>query len=216
MPSKLKVDEIEVASASTVKLNSTLAVDTIKDASATNTLVEQSGADWKWGSGVPSSTILQIVQSTKSDTASSTSASFVDIVGTDQAGSGSVWCCKITPSATSSKILVNFSINFGGEAGGFSPQFQMFRDSTQIYMGDERSDRTRSWIGGLQYHDLSMQNVHAMYLDSPSSTSELLYKAKYRTETTAYEIHVNKNETDSDTSQYFTTFSNIMLMEIAG
>ena len=169
------------------------------------------------GAGMAAGSIIQIVTCPKTDHAThTTDDTWNNITGVDQAGSGSVWCCKITPSATSSKILVNFSINFGGEAGGFSPQFQMFRDSTQIYMGDERSDRTRSWIGGLQYHDLSMQNVHAMYLDSPSSTSELLYKAKYRTETTAYEIHVNKNETDSDTSQYFTTFSNIMLMEIAG
>ena len=39
---------------------STLQIDTIKDASASNTLFEQSGSDWKWGSGVPEGTVLQV------------------------------------------------------------------------------------------------------------------------------------------------------------
>jgi hypothetical protein len=56
---------------------STLQVDTIKDASATNTLFDQSGSDWVWGSAAPAGTIIKVT--THSSTAeiqisSSTSA----------------------------------------------------------------------------------------------------------------------------------------------
>ena len=49
--------------------------------------------------------ILQVQSTTKTDTHSSTDNK-ADIPGTDQNGNGSVWCVKITPSATTSKILV--------------------------------------------------------------------------------------------------------------
>ena len=50
---------------------------------------------------------LQIVSSVKTDTwTKGTSTDWLDIDGTDQAGSGSIFCCKITPSAATSKVLV--------------------------------------------------------------------------------------------------------------
>ena len=56
-------------------------------------------------SGLPAGSILQVVQSTKLDNFQGQASSITDITGTDQAGSGSVFCCKITPTATSSKDI---------------------------------------------------------------------------------------------------------------
>ena len=47
---------------------STLQVDTIKDGSASNTLFEQSGSDWAWGSAPPAGTVLQVTYNSTSET----------------------------------------------------------------------------------------------------------------------------------------------------
>ena len=93
---------------------STLNVDLIEPVGSTLTL-GQSGDTVAIGAGVSfaSAKILQVLQSAKTDTDSTTSTSFVDIVGTDQDAAGAVWCVKITPVATTSEILVYYTLSAG-------------------------------------------------------------------------------------------------------
>ena len=56
--------------------------------------------------------IGQVLQSVKTDISSTGSTSGYVLAGTDQSGSGSIFCCKITPAATSSKILVTLYLTF--------------------------------------------------------------------------------------------------------
>ena len=57
--------------------------------------------------------LLQVKQSVKTDTASWTGTSFVNIAGTDETGAGSIWEVNITPTVANSKILVEFSAAMG-------------------------------------------------------------------------------------------------------
>ena len=81
--------------------------------------------------------LLQVIQSTKTNQndVTGSNGAFQNIPGTDQNGSGSVFCVKITPSSTSSKILFKANIYAAtGESGGHSPYcaFRLMRNSTPI------------------------------------------------------------------------------------
>ena len=88
--------------------------------------------------------ILQVLQTTKTDTFSTSSSSYVDVTGVSQA---------ITPSATTSKILIKVSIGFvsGSHTGNQAvyPQFQIVRDSTAIALGDASGNRGRRTLSVL-------------------------------------------------------------------
>ena len=123
--------------------------------------------------------VLQIQSSAKLDAFTTTSVAFVDITGTDQNGSGSIWCVKITPSATSSKILVNCSIIWSfGTQGNTASYARILRDSTHIGVNSSvGSSASGAYCqGGETFHYYYNRRESHTFLDSPSSTSELTYK----------------------------------------
>tara|TARA_B100000287_G_scaffold299438_1_gene282604 strand:- start:765 stop:1394 length:630 start_codon:yes stop_codon:yes gene_type:complete len=158
--------------------------------------------------------LLQVLSSTKTDTfLYNGTQSIDDITGTDQAGSGSVWCVKITPSSSSNKILVLGSISVGSL---YYTTVVLYRDSTALNIGDAASSRTRGTfgVGYLQTGDIPTYNIP--YLDSPSSTSELTYKFKIGAPYHAtYLSYVNRDYTDGDGSWTTRAASVITVMEIA-
>ena len=104
--------------------------------------------------------ILQVISSTKSDafsyTANTTAA--VDVTGTDQDGNGSVFCVKITPSTTSSKIL--FTCNFMLGMGGGAAYVQGFMKRGHHYTSTWNS---RNWKYGELYFLVEVeQDQHIM------------------------------------------------------
>ena len=127
-------------------------------------LVMNSGATApEWGT-VAGGKVLQVIASTSSASASTSSTSFVYVAGMPQA--------NITPSATSSKILV--MANFGaGEIGSGECFMSIKRDSTIL---------SNIVGGGVAFSSMQYSSNHrkplgsAVYLDSPSSTSQLLYQ----------------------------------------
>ena len=164
--------------------------------------------------------ILQVVQSTKQDawshTASTTAGT--DIPGTDQSGSGSVFCVKITPAATSNKILFSCSFMLGMGGGAAYVQGFMKRDSTTLLPGTHGTGNMvnctfgRSGTGSAYY----VENVGFTLLDSPSSTSELTYKVQFGKGDGSYEVYVNRPAT-LDNQPYNTLGSSTLtVMEISG
>ena len=135
------------------------------------------------GSGLssfPTGSVIQTISSHKSDTFSMTGSTFTDIDGTDQNGSGSIFCCKITPTSTSNKILILAVISFGVQE--FIGSSRLMRNSTPIAIGDAASNRLRATqqTGGTgtttdKYFSDSSP-LH--FLDSPNSTSEIVYKVQ--------------------------------------
>ena len=116
------------------------------------------------------------------------SSSYVDLTGVT---------VNITPSATSSKILI--MANLAGRLAndrGYGMQF--VRGSTSVY-ATLQNYSVYAQSGGEMY-----TFAHFEYIDSPSSTSELTYKVQIRT------------GSGNSMTWNNATNSNIFLMEISG
>jgi len=175
--------------------------------------------------GITTGKILQVVQCAKNDTESQASGqsgstfdgTLYDIAGTDQAGSGSVFCVKITPSATSSKILFTSTLNVGGSSVLL---YQMFRDSTAINIGATVSSKQPASVaykagsGGNGSGFYGPVNMVSTYLDSPSSTSELTYKVKWGCSHASKTIYLNRSQDDSNVYR-FRPASSLVVMEVS-
>ena len=161
--------------------------------------------------------ILQVVSTTKTDTfSSSTVDTFVDIDGTDQAGAGSVWCCKITPISTSNKILIFYDLQMSGTELFF---IQLVRGSTAIKVGDsDSSNRVECTAGSIVQsgNNDKVQQIAGTFLDSPSTTSAITYKIQGRVYSSSKSFSVNKPINDSDSTYTGRGASTITLMEVAG
>ena len=121
----------------------------------------------------------------------------------------------ITPSATSSKILifVNVSIGVNGTHG---MGFKLFRDSTQIDLPGASSNRRQNSKGmqsngGTSYNE----NLSTNFLDSPSSTSQITYGIKINhTSSASKGMRVNTSYDDSDDAKLGRQASTITAMEV--
>jgi hypothetical protein len=118
--------------------------------------------------------ILQVVQAAKTDTASTTSGTYVTISGLS---------VNITPSATSSKILVIADVKAGND-GGNGYYLQIVRDSTAIYVGDAATGKQQciqqTYGGGDTGEGLyGMAKMGGTFLDSPNTTSQVTYAVQF-------------------------------------
>ena len=123
--------------------------------------------------------VLQVVSTAKTDTFSTTatySGGFADITGLSVA---------ITPSATSSKVLVLVQIY--NSVGSNTQFFNLIRGSTNLLQPGSGS--LKATIG----NDHSMGNVSITFLDSPSSTSETTYKVATAREASGT-VYVNRRQ----------------------
>ena len=158
--------------------------------------------------------ILQVLQTVKTDTFSTSSSSYVDVTGVSQA---------ITPSSTSSKILIKVSIGFvsGSHTGNQAvyPQFQIVRDSTAIALGDASGNRGRCTFSVLTNAHGGYNGTSAAFefLDSPSTTSAITYKIQARSAYSDSDQSFYVNRMDNDDNQLYTarTPTTLILQEVA-
>ena len=191
----------------------TLPVD---DGDANQYLKTDGSGALSWATPTDNGKILQVLQSVKTNASSSTTKeSWLDIAGTDQAGSGSIFCVKITPSAATSKILFTAVLNVGTTTSNMAG-LTLYRDSTILQQGDAATNLLRTTTmmyipaGNSKTVNLTMQ-----HLDSPSSTSELTYKVKYYTYNTD-NFWVNRSDRDSASVHYdYRPSSALTVMEVA-
>tara|TARA_B100000900_G_C20559526_1_gene708254 strand:+ start:365 stop:877 length:513 start_codon:yes stop_codon:yes gene_type:complete len=111
----------------------------------------------------------------------------------------------ITPSSTSSKILVMVALTVGGDSGAFS--LKLFRDSTEI--GSPSSGVRPAMIHRFtdeQYYDSNIIN----FLDSPNTTSAITYKLQMSTHGNLMYINRWTLSVNFESASYLT------LMEVAG
>lgn len=162
---------------------------------------------------LPSGSILQVVQTIKKDTWSSSNdgVSFYPVTG---------FTASITPTSTTSKILVMMSAHIS--TGYWEMQGRLTRDGSPITetYGDARSLRTRcsfvwnSYGGGTSGY--SWMPVNYQFLDSPATTSAITYGLQLNGYST-YTIGFNYNVySDNDSADYNgCPSSTLTLMEIA-
>jgi len=134
--------------------------------------------------------------------------------GTEEAASttGSTipnFSCAITPTATSSKILVTVTASIVAW-GSRTAITQLFRDTTQIYMGDAAGPRPRAAFSSYDNQGREARERSLCYLDSPSTTSEVAYTLKWLLQSPGTML-LNKSYTDNGTA---TTYDGRMASSI--
>ena len=200
------------AAGSTVLTLPVIATDTLAGIAATQTLTNKTLVAPALGtpaSGVltnctgvaagalPAGSVLQVVQTVKTDTFTTSSNSLVDITGVS---------VSITPISTSSKILVTVSIN--GSSASYNAGFQLLRGATNIYVGTGGSANNSAWLYPIITY--APMYVPIVYLDSPATTSSVTYKMQMRSDGTA--VYLNRRAADTA----FGFPCSITVMEIAG
>ncbi len=146
--------------------------------------------------------IGQVVQTNKTDTFTTTSTSFVDVTGLT---------VDITPSATSSKVLVIVDLQVGSDNDS-QCMFNLVRDSTSINVGDSASSRIQCFNETQSAEDYGQSSSSTHFLDSPSTTSETTYKVQMRV--TGGTHCLNRSDVDGDANYEARTTSSITVMEV--
>jgi hypothetical protein len=145
--------------------------------------------------------VLQVVSTTKNNVASTTSTSFTDVTGLS---------VSITPSSTSSKILVLVSVMIGSSSDA---GIKLQRGSTDIAIGTGSSGFNclgQSAPGPNSDLKYAPQHSSISHLDSPNTTSSTTYKIQFRTNGGGT-IYINRR----DIADSFVGASSITVMEIA-
>lgn len=181
----------------------------IADAAVSSAKLASGAARANFGAGA----VLQVVSTTKTDTTS----------GTNLMSAGSwanVLQASITPSSSSSKILIFYSISFScsNVNGDASVPARLVRGSTAICVGDAAGSRIQvtsgqQWASGRS----DMYGVHTQnFLDSPATTSSTTYSVQLAGRGTGSGTwYCNRNYDDANSTEGSRSTSTITLMEIA-
>lgn len=146
-----------------------------------------------WSNPAGGGKVLQVVSGTYSTAFTTTSSSMVD----------TGLSLSITPTASTSKILVLMTNNFGAvktTADEVYFAFQVLRGATVIFQGNDNEGYAES--GSTPTRQIYVTDSIS-YLDSPATTSE-----------TTYKVQVKSVAGTSVTAQYSNDAASIILMEI--
>ena len=178
---------------------STLSVDTIQG--------QTTAANVKMPAGTP----VQVISTTKTDTFTTSSASYVDITG---------MTATITPKYATSKILVTVNCNWGG-VNNIYASIILLRGSTRISAstgGTGNQTNASMAIGGDNNNfQWKVEHTGLQFLDSPATTSATTYKLQVKSTggpgTNTFYLN-RPHQTDNSAYNVFGT-SHITLTEIA-
>ena len=160
----------------------------------------------------PIGKILQVVSTTKTNTFSTSSTSFTAVTGLG---------ATITPSATSSKVIVMATFSLGNSNTGRSANARISGGNLG-FVGDAAGSRTRAAAssGELVLGDFRVDfqpvPVGLSVVDSPATTSATTYSVEILVGGGAGTVHVGRSGSDTDTSSRARLASSIILMEVAG
>ena len=171
----------------------------INDGEITNAKINSSAAiaTTKLGSGA----VLQVVQGIASSETNTTSASFTD----------TGLSASITPTSTSSKILVTVSqaLDISDNTDAVYGGIRLLRGTTSIFEPGARNSSGTFLVGSGTLRSLFVV-VPLVYLDSPSTTSATTYKTQGAIYNGEDQITFQKSGSDNQAK------STITLVEIAG
>lgn len=199
--------------ASTITDNSVGAAELNVSGNGTTSQFLRSDGDGTFTWATPSGgKVLQVLQTVKTDTFSTTSGTLTDVTGLS---------VTITPSSTSSKILVMTTV--WASSTYYVGHVALVRNSTEIGKANSASNRALSFLDFGD--DVTVQNTHGkiqcltgQYLDSPATTSATTYKiqaARRYDNATSPTTYINRSTSDRDTNTYdHRKISTITVMEI--
>ena len=168
---------------------------------ATNTTQYYDGAAWLT---LGAAKCGQVVNTTKTDTFSSSSTSYVDITGLS---------LSITPTSASSTILIFAVVNGAGVSGVSDTTAQLVRNSTAIGNGATAGNRSVGF-GQLNASSSNMFPGAITFLDSPATTSATTYKIQAKLQTGVGTFYINRGATDTDSAGFARVSSQITAIEV--
>ena len=136
--------------------------------------------------------VLQVVTPAPNNTMTTLTTSWQDVGGAT---------VTITPSLTTSKVL--FMLSTGGFLQGSNGvELELLRDSTRVMYQNRfaysQSINQSSW-------SYSTMNMSLHYIDSPSSTSAIVYKIRMKTQVNPVEASVNSQSGGTGTNSMIVT-----------
>jgi hypothetical protein len=186
-------------------MTSILKVDTIQTAAGGTPTAADLGLN-------VSGSVLQVQSATKT---APDSYALATGVHTDVSGLS----VTLTPSSSSSKFLITFTVHLGCSTTTSNPYVVLSRviegTNSSVALGDAKDSRTRSTAaaGYISSSDYTLQSVSQNYLDSPATTSPVTYKIKvggFASRTFFL------NQTNVSNNEGNTASSTITVIEIAG
>lgn len=162
--------------------------------------------------------ILQVISGEKGSTFTGTSVPdnggyFIDVTG---------YSATITPSSTSSKILVMVHAYIGQTtaASGYQQSIRIRQGSNYPFLGTSEGSRpvTSARVNNYVGNTHAMMNISGSWLYSPSSTSALTYQVQLGGYSSSPIVYLNRSEAFQVSANNYDTIplSTITLMEIAG
>ena len=151
-----------------------------------------------------------VVQAVKTDTFSTSSATFLDVPDLTAA---------ITPTSEDSKILVfaYTPLSNSSVGNGVGAHIRIMRGDSPVFIGDAEGLRTQA-SGGYQGQPNNTQPiVHSytpVFVDNPNTDLEVTYKVQMRTASTTA-AHLGRSGFDTDSESGPRIPSSLVLIEVA-
>ncbi|QOI68963.1 hypothetical protein Lederberg_70 [Pelagibacter phage Lederberg EXVC029P] len=181
-------------------MTSIIKVDQIQDTGGNN-LVTSDGSGVITAAGFGK--IGQVKQASATTPQTFSSTTYADVTNVS---------VSITPSSTSSKILVYY---FVGQVSGISSglaRFRLVRGSTAIAIGDAAGNRTQSTSISYAAANYS-QTTSGCFLDSPATSSATTYKLQ-AAKNSGTDIKIGRSVSDSDGASMDRTPTVIIVAEV--
>jgi len=186
-----------------LELNGTTGVSLLQDGVVT-------AADLASGAitsgALPAGSVLQVVeQRITNSTFSTTATQFTTVTDFN---------ASITPSSTSSKILVHFNVSGGSELS--ATYMKVLRNGATQFVGDGNGQvecaTACARVGGGE----AVAQSQIVFLDAPATTSEVTYLLQVRQRSAGtFRLNINNDGSTGSTDKAI-AISSIILMEIAG
>jgi hypothetical protein len=141
-----------------------------------------------------------VVQTVKTDTFTVSGTTLTEIPS---------FTATITPTSDTSKILVICFVNYSGDGTGLGV---LYRDATQLFIGDAAGSRTRATVGFLS-STFGMDQGTVVFLDSPNTTSPVTYSFRVAKNTSGT-VTVNRQFEDADSGLRIRAASSITAVEV--
>ena len=195
--SEIKVNKVSPATGTAITLGDSGDTFTVPSGAT----IVNSGTATGFGGGK----VLQVVSTGKTDTYSNTSTTYTDITGMS---------VSITPSATSSRILVLCQISWMNGPSSNRGFIRLMRDATPINVATgSLGSRPATSIGGENDSGTHIMSGNIQFVDSPSSTSAIAYHLEASSESGST-FYLNRTIGDADNAVTPRATSTITAIEI--
>ena len=187
------------------EISGSTGVNKIQDGTVVNADVASNAAIAGSKLIMPTGSVLQVVSSTKTDT-----ASFSGVDTWHQSGLS----VTITPSSSTSKVLITGFVSVGNTVATAGMSVQLRRGTgTSIGEGDAAGSRSRGH-SETDTRPYAARSNPINYLDSPGTTSAVTYHAYLRSGSNT--LYLNMDGENSTGSNHRSLVSTLTAMEIAG